>query len=73
MVDELEGLIECKNLTFTYPGAQNPSLENISFTIRPKEKIGIIGKTGCGKTTLVDLLTRIYNVDEDVYILMELI
>ncbi len=64
MVDELEGLIECKNLTFTYPGAQNPSLENISFTIRPKEKIGIIGKTGCGKTTLVDLLTRIYNVDE---------
>ena len=64
MVDELEGLIECKNLTFTYPDAQNPSLENISFTIRPKEKIGIIGKTGCGKTTLVDLLTRIYNVDE---------
>ena len=51
-------------MTFTYPGAQNPSLENISFTIRPKENIGIIGKTGCGTTPLVDLLTRIYNVDE---------
>ncbi len=63
--DNLEGLIECKNLTFRYPGAENPSLQNISFTIKPGEKIGIIGKTGCGKTTLVDLLTRIYNVDEN--------
>lgn len=64
VVDNLVGDIVCKNLTFTYPGAKQPSLENISFTIKPGEKVGIIGKTGCGKTTLVDLLARIYNVDE---------
>lgn len=63
-VEELKGNIECKNLTFTYPGTMRPTLENISFKIKPGEKIGIIGKTGCGKTTLVDLLSRIYNVDE---------
>lgn len=63
-IDVLDGNIRCENLTFTYPGAKAPSLKDISFTINKGEKVGIIGKTGCGKTTLVDLLSRIYNVDE---------
>ncbi len=61
---ELEGNIEFRNLDFTYPGSNIKSLKDISFTISKNEKIGIIGKTGCGKSTIVDILTRIYNVDE---------
>ncbi len=64
-VDHLDGYIECKNLDFTYPGSAVKTLENINFTIRPGEKVGIIGRTGCGKTTIVDLLTRVYNVEEN--------
>lgn len=61
---QLEGNIEFRNLTFSYPGSQTTALKNISFTIHKNEKIGIIGKTGCGKTTIVDVLARVYNVDE---------
>ncbi len=61
---QLEGNIEFKNLTFAYPGSQTKVLKDVSFTIHKNEKIGIIGKTGCGKTTIVDVLTRVYNVDE---------
>lgn len=64
-VDHLDGFIECHNLNFSYPGSPNKALENINFTIKPGEKVGIIGRTGCGKTTIVDLLTRIYNVEEN--------
>lgn len=60
---KLEGNIELRNLSFTYPGSEIETLHNVSFTIHRNEKVGIIGKTGCGKTTIVDLLTRIYNVD----------
>lgn len=63
--DKLDGHIVCKNLTFKYPGSEVEVLKNISFEIYPGEKVGIIGKTGCGKTTIVDLLTRVYNVDEE--------
>ena len=59
----LEGTIEFKNLTFRYPGAEIDSLKNVSFKINKGEKVGIIGKTGCGKTTIVDLIARVYNVD----------
>lgn len=62
-IDHLDGLIEAKHLSFSYPGAENKTLNDLSFTIKVGQKVGIIGKTGCGKTTIVDLLTKVYNVD----------
>ena len=50
-----------RNLTFTYPGGSYKVLEDISFHINAGENVGIIGKTGAGKTTLVDLILRTYN------------
>ncbi len=61
---EIKGDITFKNLTFRYPGASYNALENVSFEILSGENVGIIGKTGAGKTTLVDLLLRIYNVED---------
>jgi ATP-binding cassette subfamily B protein len=63
-VDFLGGEIEFKNLTFRYPGADYDALENVSFKIERGENVGIIGKTGSGKTTIVDLILRIYNVPD---------
>lgn len=61
---ELKGKIEFKNLTFAYPGVEDPTLKNISFSVEQGESIGIIGRTGSGKSTIVDLLVRLYNVPE---------
>ncbi len=60
----LAGNIELRNLTFRYPGGSYDALTNASFTIKAGENVGIIGKTGSGKTTLVDLLLRTYNVPD---------
>ncbi len=64
-VNEINGKIEFRNLSFKYPDGDDYVLKNISFTINPGETIGIIGKTGSGKTTLVDLLLRVYNINEN--------
>ena len=63
-IGKLQGEITAKHLTFRYPGADYDALSDISFTIRAGESVGIVGKTGCGKTTLVDLLLRTYNVPD---------
>jgi len=60
----VKGEIEFRDLTFTYPDGDRPALENISFKINAGESIGLVGKTGSGKTTLVDLILRIYNVPD---------
>ena len=56
------GNIEMRGLTFRYPDAECDALCDVSFKIEAGENVGIIGKTGAGKTTLVDLILRIYNV-----------
>lgn len=60
----VRGGIEFRHLSFTYPGSDTCALEDISFEIHAGENVGIIGKTGAGKTTLVDLLVRTYNVPD---------
>ena len=68
-VEKLEGTIEFKDLTFRYPDGDYDALSNITFKINAGENIGVIGKTGSGKTTLVDLILRTYNVpDNSVFI-----
>ena len=68
-VSGVKGDIEFKNLTFRYPDADYDSLSDVSFKINAGENVGIIGKTGSGKTTIVDILLRIYNVpDQKVFV-----
>ena len=68
-VEALTGDITFKNLTFRYPDGEMDVLEDVSFHINAGENVGIIGRTGSGKTTIVDLILRCYNVpDGTVYL-----
>lgn len=60
---DAENAVCFDNVTFTYRGAAAPSLTDISFTARTGETIGIIGGTGSGKSTLIDLICRFYDAD----------
>ncbi len=62
--ESFSGEIEFKNLTFKHTGGEYNALENVSFKINEGEHVGIIGKTGSGKTTLTDLILRTYNVSD---------
>ena len=59
-----QGSVEFRHLPFRYPDGEYDVLQDISFTIHPGESVGIVGKTGAGKTALVDLLLRTYNVPD---------
>ena len=61
---EIRGDIDFKDLTFRYPDGEFDVLHNVSFSIKAGENVGIIGRTGSGKTTIVDLILRTYNVPE---------
>ena len=63
-LERVRGDIEFRNLTFRYPDGEYDVLKNISFTIQAGENVGLVGKTGTGKTTLVDLILRTYNVPD---------
>lgn len=61
---QANGLVEFRDVTFAYPGAEAPALEHISFTAKPGQTTAIIGSTGSGKSTIVNLLPRFYDVTE---------
>lgn len=63
-VDELKPVIEFNNLSFTYPGATSPALSDINLKIREGKTLAILGRTGSGKTTLVNLILRMYNTEK---------
>ena len=60
---------EFRNVAFAYPGAEQPVLKNVSFSLHPGEKIALIGENGAGKTTLVKLLARLYDPTEGAILL----
>ena len=60
----IKGIVEFDNVTFTYPDGELPVLRDISFTAVKGEKVAFIGSTGCGKSTLINLIPRFYDVTE---------
>lgn len=62
--EQPRGQIELRNVSFTYPGSDRTVLKNIDLTILPGETVAIMGATGCGKSTLVNLIPRFYDVTE---------
>lgn len=62
-VDNKKGYVEFQNVTFSYPGAEQPALSYISFSAKPGEVTAIIGGTGSGKSTLINLIPRFYDID----------
>ena len=65
VLEDVKGKITFKDFSFIYPDANENSLEGVSFEIKPGEIVGIVGKIGSGKTTLVNSLLRLYNVRKD--------
>jgi ATP-binding cassette subfamily B protein len=61
--NERRGYVEFQDVTFSYPGAEQPAIAHISFSARPGEVTAIIGGTGAGKSTLVNLIPRFYDID----------
>ncbi|MBP1046383.1 ABC transporter ATP-binding protein [Enterococcus sp. BWM-S5] len=62
---ETKGYLEFKNVTFAYPGhAQSPVVRNVNFTASPGETVAFIGSTGSGKSTLIQLIPRFYDISE---------
>jgi ATP-binding cassette subfamily B multidrug efflux pump len=59
-----QGRVEFRNVTFTYPGAEAPVLRDISFCAQPGEVTAIVGSTGCGKSTLINLIPRFYDATD---------
>ncbi|ALP04224.1 putative ABC transporter ATP-binding protein [Clostridioides difficile] len=62
--EDKKGLVEFKNVSFMYPDAEEPILTNISFTAKPGETTAFIGSTGSGKSTLINLIPRFFDVTE---------
>ncbi len=60
--ENLKGYLEFRDVSFKYPGAENPVLCNVSFTAKPGETTAIIGGTGSGKSTVINLIPRFYDV-----------
>ena len=65
VLQDVKGKITFNHFSFKYPSNEYDSLTDVSLTINPGEKVGIVGKIGCGKTTLVNSLLRLYNIEEN--------
>jgi ATP-binding cassette, subfamily B, multidrug efflux pump len=61
--DQKRGYVEFQDVAFSYPGAEQPAISNISFSANPGETTAIIGGTGSGKSTLISLIARFYDID----------
>ncbi len=59
------GTVEARDLTFAYPGEDKPVLEHVSFTLEKGKTLGIVGRTGSGKTSLVNLMMRVFDPEKD--------
>ncbi len=64
LLKEVKGIVRFENVSFRYPGADENALEGIDFTAKPGETTAIIGSTGCGKSTLIRLIPRFYDVTQ---------
>ncbi|MGB3639833.1 MAG: ABC transporter ATP-binding protein [Rivularia sp. (in: cyanobacteria)] len=62
--EQIKGELTAKNLTFTYPGAETPALDNVNFNITLGETIAIVGAIGSGKSTLANCLPRLLDIEE---------
>ena len=60
----INGVIEFKNVTFKYPSRRENAIENLSFKIKQNETVALVGESGCGKSTILQLIQRFYDVDE---------
>ena len=63
-VEEVKGHLEAKNLTYTYPGSQEPALAGINFSIEPGKLVAVVGSIGAGKSTLAHVIPRLLDVEE---------
>jgi ATP-binding cassette, subfamily B, bacterial MsbA len=64
-----KGEIECRNVTLRYDNATRPALDNLSFVVNPGEKVALVGRSGGGKTSLVNLLPRFYELQQGLVLL----
>ncbi|MDC1281661.1 lipid A export permease/ATP-binding protein MsbA [Methylophilaceae bacterium] len=64
VLNNIKGEIHFNNVTFSYPGERNPAINKISFSTKPGEKIALVGKSGGGKTTLINLIPRLYEITQ---------
>ena len=63
-MEQREPIIEIRNLTFTYPGAARPALDDVSFSVQPGQVTALVGPSGGGKTTAASLIPRFWDVDQ---------
>ncbi len=68
-INQLSGDIQFKNVSFIYPDTDIQALKNVNFSVKRGEKLAIIGRTGSGKTTIADLLVRLYDVTSGVILI----